>query len=199
MIERTKYKNIIPQQNKYFFDNLEKILILIKPDRIVEIGTGRGATTRYMSDICKKNLPNAKIKTFDIKARHHFKPHEDLNNVEFCDENIFNYNEKKLIKPNLICDFLSKKGVNLILCDGGNKIAEFITLSPILNVNDIIMAHDYAPNKKIFENEYKGIIWDWCEITDEDICDAVEKNNLESYNEKLFKQTAWVAKIKVKK
>jgi hypothetical protein len=61
------------------------------------------------------------------------------------------------------------------------------------------MAHDYAPNKKIFENEYKGIIWDWCEITDEDICDAVEKNNLESYNEKLFKQTAWVAKIKVKK
>jgi hypothetical protein len=154
MIERTKYKNIIPQQNKYFFDNLEKILILIKPDRIVEIGTGRGATTRYMSDICKKNLPNAKIKTFDIKARHHFKPHEDLNNVEFCDENIFNYNEKKLIRPNLICGFLSKKGVNLILCDGGNKIAEFITLSPILNVNDIIMAHDYAPNKKIFENEY---------------------------------------------
>ena len=196
MIERTKYKNIIPQQNKFFFDNLEKLLCLISPDRIIEIGTGRGATTRYISEICKNILPNTKIKTFDIAQRHNFQSSDMLDNVQFYGDNIFNYHKGILLKPEEITDFLSQSGPNLILCDGGNKIQEFNILSYFIKKGDVIMAHDYAPNKEIFENEYKGIIWDFCEITDKDIQDCVEKNNLGPYNEDLIKKTAWVAKIK---
>lgn len=50
-------------------------------------------------------------------------------------------------------------------------------------------------NSKI-ESDYFGKIWNHMEICDEDITDSVETYNLESYNNELIKETAWVAKIK---
>lgn len=195
-MEQYKYENIRSQQNLYFFENLKNILDEIKPHRIIEIGTARGATTLYMSDLLiELNLNNSKIKTFDIIQRNHLIGVE-RDNIEFYIGNIFNYSLKELSKPEEIVNFLSNDGVNLIMCDGGNKILEFEILSKYLKKGDVIMAHDYAPNKEVFEKDYKDKIWNWMEITDNDIDETVKEYNLESYKMDLIKPTAWVAKIK---
>ena len=55
----------------------------------------------------------------------------------------------------------------------------YALLSKYLKSGDYILAHDYAQNKKYFDEQIKGRIWDWCEITDQDIQKACEENNLE--------------------
>jgi len=191
-----KYKNIRLQQNQYLVENLKNILSLIKPNRIVEIGTARGGMTLLMSDILNElGLKGSKIKTFDITIREHLK-NLKLENVEFYVGNIFNWGKRYLDKPEEIVDFLSEEGVNLILCDGGNKISEFNILAKYLKKGDIIMAHDYAPNREVFNSEYKDKIWNWLEIEDKYIKKSVEEYNLFDYEMDLIKPTAWVAKIK---
>jgi hypothetical protein len=87
---------------------------------------------------------------------------------------VFNAETENEIKE-LIC----QNGVTVIFCDGGNKIREFNLFSKYLKSGDYILAHDYAQNKEYFEQQIKGKIWDWCEITDQDIQNACEENNLE--------------------
>jgi cephalosporin hydroxylase len=191
-----KYKNIRLQQNQYLVKNLKNILNTIKPKRIVEIGTARGGMTLLMSDILNElGLRDSKIKTFDITMREHLKNIE-VNNIEFYVGNIFNWSKRELDKPEEITNFLSDNDVNLILCDGGNKISEFNILSKYLKKGDIIMAHDYAPNREVFNSEYKDKIWNWLEIEDKHIKKSVEEYNLFDYEMDLIKPTAWVAKIK---
>lgn len=188
--------NITLQQNEFFLNNLEKIILSINPHRIIEIGTARGGATLAISDILiKNNLHDTKIKTFDISTRHHLR-NINLSNIEFYVGNIFDWPKSQLSKPEEITKFLSKTGRNLIMCDGGNKIKEFNILSQYLKVGDVIMAHDYAPNKEVFESDYFGKIWNHMEICDKDIQDSVETYNLKTYNNELIKETAWVAKIK---
>jgi cephalosporin hydroxylase len=184
------------QQNEFFLNNLENIILSINPHRIIEIGTARGGTTLAISDILiKNNLHDSKIKTFDISSRHHLK-NLSVSNIEFYVGNIFDWPKSELSKPEEITNFLSENKTNLILCDGANKIKEFNILSQYLKTNDLIMAHDYAPNKEVFESDYVGKIWNHMEICDKDIQNTVETCNLETYNNKLINQTAWVAKIK---
>lgn len=196
------YRNkdlVIPvrtQQNQYFLDKLEQIILSVNPERIVEIGTARGGVTLAMSDILNKNnLGNTKIKTFDISMRNHLK-NVKIPNIEFYVGNIFRYQDESLIEEEEITNFISKDHTNLFLCDGGYKVKEFITLCPYLRSGDVIMLHDYAPNKEIFESEYKDKIWNWMEVTDQDILPCIEKYNLSYYRMDLIKLSAWVALIK---
>lgn len=191
------YKNKRTQQNQYFINNFKNIIDEIKPKRIIEIGTGFGNTTLLISDIINElNLEETIIKTFDVKEKGNSENLKQVDNIIVYIGNIFNYREKILTKPHEITEFLSKEDVNLILCDGGLKKVEFEILSQYMKKGDIIMAHDYAPNKEIFEAEYKNKIWNHMEITDKDIQKSVEKHNLKPYRMDIIKETAWVAKIK---
>jgi len=191
------YKNKRTQQNQYFINNFKNIIDEIKPKRIIEIGTGFGNTTLLISDILHElNLKETIIKTFDVREKGNSENLKQVDNIIVYIGNIFNYRAKILTKPNEITEFLSKEDVNLILCDGGLKKVEFEILSQYMKKGDIIMAHDYAPNKEIFEKDYKDKIWNHMEITDKDIEKSVEKYNLKSYRMDIIKETAWVAKIK---
>ena len=151
----------------------------------------------YTEDILNElNLEETIIKTFDVKEKGNSENLKQVDNIIVYIGNIFNYREKILTKPHEITEFLSKEDVNLILCDGGLKKVEFEILSQYMKKGDIIMAHDYAPNKEIFEAEYKNKIWNHMEITDKDIQKSVEKHNLKPYRMDIIKETAWVAKIK---
>ena len=198
-IEQPRYKNILLQQNVCFLQNLEIIIQRIKPKRIVEIGTARGGVTFAMGDILiAYNLSDVKIKTFDIRMKDHIKPLIDHYSkyIEFYVGNIFNYRENSLTLPDAITDFVSQTEVNLFLCDGGNKISEFNTIAPLLKSGDVIMAHDYAPNQEIRDNDYVNKIWNHWEISDEDIEKSVQDYGLVDYDVDFFKPTAWVCKIK---
>ena len=183
------------QQNKYFASNIDLLLDVIKPKRIIEIGTARGGATLLISDAVKALGLDTKIKSFDVTTKGpHL--HMVMDNVEFIVDNIFNEDWSKLIKPKEIENFLSDDGVNLILCDGGNKKEEFKLLAKYLKPGDIIMAHDYAPNRKEFDKDYLDKIWNWMEITDDHIKETCIKHDLKPYLPKTIKPFAWVAKIK---
>lgn len=91
---------------------------------------------------------------------------------------------------------IQKDGVTLLLCDGGDKVNEFNTFSNYLKNNDIIMAHDYAVNDKVFNEEIKNKLWNWHEIQYSQIQDACEKNNLQDYMKNEFEKAVWVCKRK---
>ena len=90
-----------------------------------------------------------------------------------------------------IITYIQSKGISLVLCDGGDKVKEFKTLSKYLKVDDIIMTHDYAPNKQYFEEYVKDKIWNWHEIQDSDIENSIYDNNLKSYMRDEFLNAAW--------
>jgi hypothetical protein len=84
-----------------------------------------------------------------------------------------------------------EKGVDI---DADGLISNYF--HDFIKEGDLIMVHDYSDDLDTFKNEINGKIWNWCEITENDILPAIEKNNLKSFNENNFKQAAWVCKIK---
>ena len=66
----------------------------------------------------------------------------------------------------------------LVLCDGGNKIDEFNLFSNHLKTNDVIMAHDFALNKDVFDKNIKGKVWDYLECSQSQIEGSIKRNNL---------------------
>jgi len=57
------------------------------------------------------------------------------------------------------------------------------------------MAHDYAPNREVFQSKYKDKIWNWMEICDDDIESSVLDNKMINAYPPLA-NVAWVCKQK---
>ena len=95
-----------------------------------------------------------------------------------------------------ITDLLKTKRC-LLLCDGGNKVREVKQFSKYLQTNSYIMAHDYAKDKYYFKEHLFDKIWNWYEIGDYKINEALNANNVvksEWYDE--FANVAWLSCIK---
>src|SRR5262249_41569359 len=74
---------------------------------------------------------------------------------------------------------IQKPGRTVLLCDGPDKPGEVNAFGDFLKTDDIIMAHDYAPSREEFDRRLRGSLWSWCEITDQQIEAAIERNQLE--------------------
>ena len=95
-----------------------------------------------------------------------------------------------------IKSFIQSEGITLVLCDGDSKVNEFKQLSPLLKIGDVIMAHDYIFNRQIFESDFFEKIWNWCEVTDEDINQTCSEQNLKDFMMEDFEKIVWVCKRK---
>jgi len=172
----------------------------VKPSQILEIGTMHGGLTLMLRDILDDiDLKNTNIRTYDINNQEFLKPLVADRNVTVVTKNLFNSEYNDFDNENCkreISDFIQQDGITIVLCDGGCKKCEFNLLAPLLKNNDIIMAHDYAPNSEYFEKHMKDKIWDWCEIQDSDIIDSVNLNSLEPYDQDLMLTIAWCSKRK---
>ena len=159
--------------------------------RIIELGTFHGGLSVFLGIYCfMKNIP---FITYDIKPFvHELSKVNNLFKSLNIDYRIKNINDSFEEIKNEI----EKDGVTLLLCDGGDKVNEFNTFSNYLKTNDIIMAHDYAVDTFIFENEIKNKLWNWHEIQFSQIQDACEKNNLKDYMKDDFEKAVWVCKRK---
>ena len=158
-------------------------------DLIVDIGSGFGGLTLFLYEESQKmgskfvSYESNENKCENIK--NNVNKNIDIQNKDVFDVFVFNEIENK-IKD-------SKK--TLVLCDGGNLSREFNDFARVIKKGDIIMAHDYAPNKNIFQQKYKGKIWDWLEISDKDIQKSVDDFKLvDVHND--FNDVAWVCKKK---
>lgn len=159
-------------------------------DLVVELGSGGGGLSMFISDQCKQyDIKFLTYEKYPDKGITH-NPEFQNRNIDFRQQDIFDEKTKTEVKQ-----AIAESGKTLVLCDGGNKIKEFNTYVDYLKLGDIIMAHDYAPSQELFETKYKDKIWNWAEIVDDDIEVSVKKYKLKDYY-KPFEDIAWVCKSK---
>ena len=190
---RTSYLEFTAQQNNNTYKSFYALLERYKPDRILEIGTGLGGLTLFLKHVCDDINLKIEILSYDIRTRAPEKLLKE-NGIDFRIENIFGKGQGSCDQD--VINFIQQDGKTLILCDGGSKIREFNLLSKFLKVGDIIMGHDYAPNKEYYDNHIHKKLWNWFEISDKDIQESVEINNLKPYMQDMFIDAVWVCKIK---
>lgn len=181
------------QQNHYAYETFFKLIQEIKPSRIIEIGTAMGGFTLFLKMCCNDLELNTDIISYEINGRDSYDFIRE-HNIDVRVKNVFFENYSGVEQE--IIDLILEEGVSIVLCDGGHKISEFNLLSKYLKPNDIIMAHDYAANTQYFDETIKNKYWNWLEISDSDIQDAVTSNNLHPYMQDEFNKAVWVCKIK---
>jgi len=192
----TEYKGYTAQQHNDFYDVMKQFINEVKPSRILEIGTAGGGFILAIRDILNDiGLTEVPIKTYDVYESPYY---DELRkkNIEINIENLFDQPYLNLIKPEKIVPYIQEKGVTIVFCDGGHKIGEFNSIAPYIKKGDYILAHDYINTWENYQENFKGKIWDWCEIEEKYIQDVSIKENLEFYNEEKFNKIVWVCKIK---
>jgi FtsJ-like methyltransferase len=181
------------QQNPNTFEVFHYFLQDAKPKRILEIGASVAGLTQFLYHTANDLQLDCKLISFDVVELPYYKNIRETG-VDIRIENIFN-KSYSTVKQEII-DFINEDGVTVILCDGGNKVGEFNILSKYMKSGDYILAHDYCENKQVFIEKVYKKIWNWHEISDEDIKNACELYNLESYNKEIFDNVVWVCKKK---
>jgi hypothetical protein len=185
-----------PDAQKIFTDLFD----VVRPSRILEIGTFHGGLTLMLRD-CLDNmgLSGSVIRTYDILEQEFLKPLVKDRLMEVYTKNLFNDSYSGFINEeaeNEVKSFIQQDGVTVVLCDGGCKKCEFNLIAPLLKTNDIIMAHDYAPNNDFFNQYIKDKIWNWLEIQDSDVSEVSAKHNLIPFHQDLAQEAAWLCRIK---
>lgn len=189
----SSFMNHSAQQSHFAYDVFYKFISEIKPDRILEIGTAMGGFTQFLHIITKELNLGTQILSYDIAERPWYNQMIE-EGIDVRVENIFNENWTEILPyPK---EFIEKEGVIVVLCDGGLKKNEFNLLSNYLKKGDFILAHDYAEDRKDFENRVYKKIWNWFEIQNNDIIDSCVRNNLSYYKKELFESAAWTCRIK---
>lgn len=189
----SNYNGWAAQQNWKAFEIFWNFISEVKPRRILEIGTSLGGFTQFLDYCCKSMGLETDIISLDI---HKHSWYSDIinENLDIRIENIFLENYQDI--PQSYKDFIQNDGITIVLCDGGDKIREFNLLSKFIKSGDFILGHDYAVDRKTFDDVIDRKVWNWYELSESDILDCVEKNNLESYKPEVFSQAVWVCKIK---
>lgn len=152
-----------------------------KFDTLIELGTGRGTLTLFLSDITR-----SKIYTFNKGDVILADSLTDVG-VSVVKADVFSDSTIDQIK-----ELISAPGRVLMLCDNGDKVREFNTFSQFLKQGDVIMAHDYFKSKK----SHNRSIWRGCEITESDVEVSAKKYNLVPFHQDEFAKIVWMIKIR---
>ncbi len=188
------------QQHINVESSIRKLIQTVKPNTILEIGTASGGLSLMIRDILNElGLYNSNLITYDVNNPEYLYGH--LNNeikIDIRVKNIFNHPYSDIVDKEEIEEIFNTDGPIIVFCDGGSKKNEFNILSKYLRPGDVILAHDYAKNEEFLLENLHGKIWDWLEITDNDIQDCVKRENLVSYLQDEFTNVVWVCKMKEK-
>ena len=150
------------------------------PVRILEIGTSYGGLTLLLRDTLDElGMNSTKLITWDIHP--HGKKTVDGrrgpcidSRIECRVENLFDYKDIVIVpeKRDEVASIIASEGTTIVMCDGAYKMREVTMLFPFLKSGDIIMAHDYHPDKTVFDSmsteelQAKNL-WGWCEVWDD--------------------------------
>jgi hypothetical protein len=195
------YHGITTQQHEDIGEKLTTLFETVQPSQILEIGTACGGLTVLMRNILNQiNLKNCLIRSYDVNPEHNrsilLGLIDEGENINFRLENIFNSDYSELKENSDIPDFIRNPGVTIVMCDGGSKLKEVNILSKFLKKGDIIMAHDYSPTTDFFEENIKGKVWNWHELEESDIQDAIVPNNLIPFLQEDMQEVVWMCKIR---
>jgi len=197
-VYHVSYKGLSIEQRPDIIYPFSKLLNKIEPNTIIEIGTFAGALSLILHDLTDQI--KSTIITYDVNSADYLKDFVIKNNLQrinIITQNIFSDNYTTLDDTAIQKLISNPNNRILLLCDGGCKKCEFNLLSKYLKSGDIIMAHDYAPNREYFEQHIKNKIWNWHEIQDSDIEHSIKDNNLQPYMRDEFINVAWACFQKI--
>lgn len=182
------YRGVSVHQNGYVGDVFRALFRTFKPVKVLEIGTADGGLTILLRDLLDEaGLKKTDIWTCDPIVRD--RPH-------LMQPGIMYYAADALNSTVLEYHVKYAEGPALVLCDGGNKPAEFNKYAAFLRSGDVIMAHDFAVDHDQFYTEMKDKHWNWWEIEDAQIRDACRKYELEPFMQSEFQRVAWCCRRK---
>ena len=189
----SSFMGMTAQQTHEVYEVFYNFLNEVKPVRILEIGTALGGFTQFLKWVSEEINHPIDILSYDIYGRSWY---DDMINdgIDVRIEDIFTDNYQR-VKQEVI-DFIQQDGVTIVLCDGGNKIGEFNVLSNFIKSGDFIMAHDYGENKEVFETKINRKLWNWFEISNDNIEESCVSNNLDYYNKETFENVVWTCRQK---
>jgi len=196
-MEHAPIDGLICQQNMNFQDVFRIFFNEVKPTTVVEIGIGQGATSLALNRILKEVGHQYQMISYELYPQSWYVM---LSNegilVRIC--NLFTDDYQNIRESNKqeIVSNLQRSGTTVLLCDGGLKKMEVNLLTDYLKPGDFVMAHDYCRNKHYFEEAINRRIWNWCEITDDDIQETIDRNHLEDFMRDEFQNVAWMCRRK---
>ena len=195
------YKHLAVSQNQNVVGFFDELFASLRPTKVLEIGTFHGGLSLIIMDLLERNnLQDTILRTYDTEIQKFLIPKaKDIKNLEIITKNLFSYSYmewKDKESQNEIKSFIDEGSPTLVLCDGGCKRCEFNLIAPLIKKGDVIMAHDYAPNKEYFEEHIKDKIWNWMEIEDKNIQKTSEQCSLQPYKQEKAQQAAWLCRIK---
>ena len=184
------------QQNPNAFESFFYFIKEIRPKRILEIGSATGGFTFFLKETVDNLNLDCDILSFDIFEYPAYGEIRGLG-VDIQVKNVFDDNYENVSQ--YVIDYIQSDGTTLILCDGGNKKEEFKCLSKYIKEGDFMLGHDYSYDEKTFEEKINRKIWNWVELTEEDIYESCLNNNLIDYRRDVFESIVWICKTKVPK
>lgn len=190
-------EGLVCQQHENFQIPFRAFFNEIKPATVIEIGIGQGATSLALNRILKEVGHDYQMISYELHPQGWYAM---LSNegilVRIC--NLFTDDYSALRESNTaeIVGNIQRPGTTVLMCDGGLKKNEVNFLADYLKPGDFIMAHDYCRNVEYFEEAINNRIWNWCEITDADIQDAMDRNNFQDYMRDEFQNVAWMCRRK---
>lgn len=198
MVDHVSYRGVSIEQRPEVVDKFENLILEHGPARIIEIGTFAGGLTLILKDVVDTNNLTTEIYTYDVAEASILKDHiqhRELKELFVITKNLFNGAYSDFLTSDTkqeIQELIQKPGLTILLCDGGCKKCEFNLLAQFLKSDDIIMAHDYAPNATFFQNHMNKKVWNWHEIQDADIEMTIMKNGLVPLHKEAFLEVAWL-------
>lgn len=188
------YLDLTMMQNRYAIPAFRSLFQLLHDTgrpvaRIVEIGTGPGGLSALLHTYC--TAADADFLTYDRYQSVADNPALRALGIK--------PRVKDVEHPFVLAEIareVQKEGLTILACDGPDKAAEVKALTPYLKAGDIVMAHDYARDRELFEQQIKSRLWSWCEITDADFAELDEAYDLEPLLEQAFAPAVWSCRLK---
>ena len=129
---------------------LENVLDVLRPSRIVELGTGYGGVTAYLGMWASVN--GAHVLSIDAADTVPGELARTLKRLPVCLEHrdIFAADTVEFLRLMIDDD---AAGDILLYCDGGNKARELKTFAPFVRPGSVIGCHDWATEVPVDEME----------------------------------------------
>jgi cephalosporin hydroxylase len=163
---KREYKGVAHQQTEPAFDVLKKIIVENSVTQIIEIGTGMGGCTVFLSEL-------APVLTFDIIDRT-ARQLIGMRDIEFRLQDVFDLHVMEAILDTIN---LSKRV--FLMCDGGHKAKEVKIFAPLLKPGDIVFCHDWE-DECGWEDVKNTVGTEEWEPVEKELCDS-KKTSLQGW------------------
>lgn len=174
-------------QNELVFSAMRFVIEQMpRPFRIVELGTAKGGLTWILRQLIPEE--GVDLISVDITDKVPDTVKEMFGRFGVQQEilNIFSPAGEQKVRS-----WVEDSLPVLLLCDNGNKVREVNMFASSLKVGDVIMCHDYAHDRKTYQEELKGKYWNCLEIQYSEIRQQLEKHNCMPFAEEQVKKAAW--------